>query len=238
LELAATGSSVLTNGELRLQKAVNPLVFQQLGTGFSTVMTTTIPSADRIYNLPDVGANADFMFTQGAQTKTGVLTFTDQIIGQSSIVVRSNTGGANGHIITSGSAPAAAYNHFLQSKTETIAGRDDIIYYTKSAEYATPYGAAAFTFAQMDYIAGFGFSLIQISANIDIGTTGTLTLVDTLNSGTVATIVAVGTGTLAIYTTSSFSNIPLASSSFEWNWSRTAGASTCDLYSIIVKADS
>ena len=71
----------------------------------------------------------------GAKLYTKGLTYTTgQSICESSMVVRRN--GANGHTITSGTAPSANYNHFLQSKTETLAGVDD----TKVKSWSTDTG--------------------------------------------------------------------------------------------------
>jgi hypothetical protein len=216
LELGATGSIILTDAELKLQKTVNPLVFQHAGTGFTTVINTTQPTDNRLYNFPDVSADADVILSQGAQTKTGSLTLASQLICQSSAVIRSN--GANGHIITSGTAPASAFNHFLQLKTETLAELDDVIYFNVSCPNATPWGATTGTFNYMTYLAGVGFSRLDAVVEVDVGTTGTLNLIDSLNSQTIATLTfARTTGAPLVASTTTFSNLPVASSMFEFN---------------------
>lgn len=47
-----------------------------LGTGNTVTLTSPAPATDRTYAIPDVGANASFVMTEGAQTITGTKTFT------------------------------------------------------------------------------------------------------------------------------------------------------------------
>jgi hypothetical protein len=63
IEIGTVGSSILTNAKLRLQKTVNPLVFQHAGTGFTTVINTTQPTDNRLYNFPDVSADANVILS-------------------------------------------------------------------------------------------------------------------------------------------------------------------------------
>ena len=50
-----------------------------LGTGPTTVITAPLPAASRVYTIPDAGANANFVMTQGAQTINGVTTFNNTV---------------------------------------------------------------------------------------------------------------------------------------------------------------
>ena len=53
----------------------------KFGGGNQYTITAT-PTADRTYTLPDAGANANFVMTQGAQTINGAKTFGSSIIVQ------------------------------------------------------------------------------------------------------------------------------------------------------------
>ncbi len=48
-----------------------------LGTGNTIIVNAPTPSSSHIYTIPDVGTNAEFVMTEGAQTIQGVKTFTD-----------------------------------------------------------------------------------------------------------------------------------------------------------------
>jgi hypothetical protein len=234
LELSNSGSTILSDSELRLQKSVNPLVFQHAGSRFSTVINTTQLTADRLYNFPNVSADANVVLTQGAQTKTGALTFVDQLACQSFIVVRSNN--ANDHIVTSGSAPAASYNHFLQEETGTVAHTTDVPLLNES-HIITPIGAAADTFSSVILLAGFSISRMLASVNIDLGTTGDLVLTDDYTLNVMATLTCAGTGGLQILETSTFANIPATSSRLSLSWLRSFGAGTCNLDTVAIYRD-
>lgn len=57
---------------LTLAATASQLVF---GTTNTTTISSTAPVSSRVYTLPDAGANAIFVMTQGAQTIVGVTTF-------------------------------------------------------------------------------------------------------------------------------------------------------------------
>lgn len=57
--------------QLSLTNTSNQIV---LGSNKTTTINATPPTASRIYTIPDSGANASFVMTQGAQTITGVKT--------------------------------------------------------------------------------------------------------------------------------------------------------------------
>jgi hypothetical protein len=232
LKLEANGFIILTDAKLRLQKIVNPLVFQHARTGFTTVINTTQPTNNKLYNFPDVSADADVILSQGAQTKTSSLTLASQLICQSSAVIRSNE--ANGHILTSGTASTSAFNHFLQSKTETLAELDDIPLFNHFAPILSPYRVGTGQFVTFIFPAGFDISRMLASVNIDIGTTGELTLTDDYTLNVLAILTCVGTSGFQILSTSSFANIPLINSRFSLSWSRIASAGTCDLDSVSI----
>lgn len=67
------GGTVLTvSGSEIITATSNQLVF---GTTNTTTVSATAPAASLTYTMPDVGANADFVLTEGAQTVNGIKTF-------------------------------------------------------------------------------------------------------------------------------------------------------------------
>ena len=68
------GNDVTTNGGLTVTQDLNVSSTTNqitLGTGNTTTITAPAPAAARIYTMPDVGTNADFVMTEGAQTVNG-----------------------------------------------------------------------------------------------------------------------------------------------------------------------
>jgi hydrogenase/urease accessory protein HupE len=51
-----------------------------LGTGNQITLNAPTPAASLTYSLPDVGVNANFVMTQGAQTINGVKTFSNTVV--------------------------------------------------------------------------------------------------------------------------------------------------------------
>lgn len=51
-----------------------------LGSGNTIKLNAPTPAASRIYSLPDVGANANFILSEGNQTINGVKTFSDVVV--------------------------------------------------------------------------------------------------------------------------------------------------------------
>jgi hypothetical protein len=119
-----------------------------------------------------------------------------------------------------------------------LAGLDDVIYFNASYPNATPWGASANTTNYMNYLANVRFSRLDAIIEVDFGTTGTLNIIDSLNSQAITTLTfAETTDTLLVASTTTFSNLPVASSMFEFNWNRTAGAGICNLYSYVLVRD-
>lgn len=58
--------------------SITRMIFSS-GSSSSIAITSSIPSANRIYNIPDVSGNADFVMTKGNQTIEGNKTFSGQM---------------------------------------------------------------------------------------------------------------------------------------------------------------
>lgn len=65
-------SSTPTFASMTLSAVTNQLV---LGTTNTVTINSTAPAASRVYTIPDSGANASFVMTEGAQTINGVKSF-------------------------------------------------------------------------------------------------------------------------------------------------------------------
>jgi hypothetical protein len=230
-EIEIVGSKVYTPSEVRLIKEINQLIFNLLEAGNLIILNASSPAVSRVYTLSDVGASADFIMSQGAQTKTSALTLVDQLKCNSSAVIK-----ANGHIITGGTALTSSYNHFLQSKTETLAGIDDIMYF-QGASDGVAWNPSATTIKYLTYLNGVGFSKLVFIAEVDSGTTGQLLMIDSFTSNVIATINITGSGTPVIEMTTSFSNLPALDTLIEFVWGRTVGAGGCVLYFFVLIRD-
>lgn len=71
------GFSLASTAQMKLTKTSNQLVF---GSSNTTTLSATAPSASRIVTIPDPGADASFVMTQGAQTIAGAKTFSDDAV--------------------------------------------------------------------------------------------------------------------------------------------------------------
>lgn len=68
---ASTGALTLTIGTI-ISATTNQLV---LGSTNTTTISSTAPSASRVYTIPDAGGSANFLLSAGNQTSTGIQTF-------------------------------------------------------------------------------------------------------------------------------------------------------------------
>ena len=68
-----TGVNATLSGVLTISSTANQIV---LGTTNTTTITSPAPAASRVYTIPDVLGAASFVMTAGAQSITGVKTFT------------------------------------------------------------------------------------------------------------------------------------------------------------------
>eukprot|EP01080_Neovahlkampfia_damariscottae_P001097 gene1097-10612_t len=145
------------------------------------------------------------------------------------MIVRKN--GANGHILTSGTAPSSAYNHFLQSKTETLAGIDNVCIANWSTDSGTGVSGAGGNFVSyfIHDATNFGFSKMFISVNVDAGTTGELIVSDDTNSGTIATISLTATSIAYPIVHTSFANFTAGAALYSVGINRTSGSGVCEI---------
>lgn len=74
-DFSATGGLTLA-AVLTVSPTSNQIV---LGTTNTTTVSATAPAASRIYTMPDVGANANFVMTEGGQAVNGDKNFTGDI---------------------------------------------------------------------------------------------------------------------------------------------------------------
>ncbi len=76
---SATSFTVTTfsTSNLTLTDIVNQIV---LGTGNTITLNAPTPAASRVYTTPDVGLDASFVMTEGAQTINGIKTFSDTVV--------------------------------------------------------------------------------------------------------------------------------------------------------------
>jgi fibronectin-binding autotransporter adhesin len=72
----ATSTGDVTLNTVTAKATTNQLV---LGTTNTTTISATAPAASRTYTLPDVGANASFVMTEGAQTINGAKTLSSAL---------------------------------------------------------------------------------------------------------------------------------------------------------------
>jgi hypothetical protein len=63
-------------GALTINPVSNQLILGGVSAGYKTTISSTAPAADRTYTIPDAGANASFVMTEGNQEIAGEKTFT------------------------------------------------------------------------------------------------------------------------------------------------------------------
>lgn len=73
LDLALTGGTL--TGALTINPVSNQLVLGGVSAGKKVTISSTAPAADRVYTIPDAGADASFVMTEGSQTINGTKTF-------------------------------------------------------------------------------------------------------------------------------------------------------------------
>eukprot|EP01080_Neovahlkampfia_damariscottae_P012879 gene12879-7301_t len=140
--------------------------------------------------------------------------------------------GANGHSLTSGTAPSAAYNHFLQSKTETLAGMDNVSIVSWGSPTATPISGAGGPIYVTNFVydaTNFGFSKSYISVNADVRTTGAISIDDLTNSKNIATINFTAVSVAYPITSTSFTNYTVGPALYSVSINRTAGTGVCEI---------
>ena len=80
-----------------------------LGSSNTTTISASAPSASRTYTLPDGGANANILLSQGSQTVAGANTFSSSLTDSaaSNQIIIAPGGSSNTYTLTANSAPSA-----------------------------------------------------------------------------------------------------------------------------------
>lgn len=86
-----TRAAITTGGQLQLPATSNQL---QFGATNTVTISSTAPTASRVYTIPDAGAAADFILSAGNQTVGGSKTFSSTIVGSISGNAGTVTNGA------------------------------------------------------------------------------------------------------------------------------------------------
>jgi len=125
------------------KKTGNQIQFQQTN---NTTINITNPAADRTYTIPDVGANANFILSEGAQTKAGLLTLSDGLLTSQTVtaggfatsgnLVLQTTELGAGHKLTDNEVAAldGIYDHSFQRQDGIIAHNNNIPLFTWNAD--------------------------------------------------------------------------------------------------------
>jgi len=151
----ATGAKIISQGGIHStsfitaedsfisKKTGNQIQFQQTN---NTTLNVANPAADRTYTIPDVGANANFILSEGAQTKSGLLTLSDGLLTSQTVtaggfatsgnlVLQTTVLGA-GHKLTDNQIAAldGIYDHSFQRQDGVIAHNNNIPLFTWNAD--------------------------------------------------------------------------------------------------------
>jgi hypothetical protein len=65
-EIGIVDAKVYIPSEVRLTKEINQLIFNLLKTSNLIILNAFSPAVSKVYTLSDVGANAEFIMSQGA----------------------------------------------------------------------------------------------------------------------------------------------------------------------------
>lgn len=183
------GNDVTTNGGLtvaqdfNVNSTTNQIV---LGTGNTTTITSPAPAASRTYTIPDAGANASFVLTEGTQTINGSKTHLGNI-------AINNSGAGTTDIGTSATAGTVT----LGSTGNGVVVNSDQSY-TPSAPVAIGGGGmmAVFTtsFVRQTITEGGGAYNVQLQAGTNDGQIVYLRLFfdENVGGGNTVTIQGVG----------------------------------------------
>jgi hypothetical protein len=146
-----------------------------LGAGNTIILNAPTPAATRTYGLPDVGANANFVMTEGNQTINGVKTFTSPFaLSSLSLSASSNqlVLGTGNTVTVTAPSPAA-------SRTYTLPDVGSAAHFVLTEGNQTINGVKTFTSAPA--LSGLSLSyaslvLSQTTNQLVLGSGSTLTL--------------------------------------------------------------
>jgi len=212
-------SAELDLGTTTIVSVISTLSFGS-STGYRAIWENGIFTADRRYYIPDVGASASMVMTEGNQTINGNKIFSSLC----STSIKINYDGSNYHTFTG--APTAVRSHTLQDVDGTVAHTDDLIIYTRGS----PSGYTA-TVNIGSFIADT-INEVVFYANIVSGGSASLKIT-TLGGTTVCNVSYSGNNTTTKYIITSFSN--LSSTMYNITWNTGDSLIFHKLYAIYVK---
>lgn len=207
------GSSANT-GYLQIQTASN-------AGNFATTLTTASQAASHVYTIPDSGADADFVMTQGAQSITGVKTFTNNvavtggtvIFGQASVTTGvidlQSAGNSNLTKIrasdSSSTAPTRTVNYGLPLDSPPSTG-----YFLTSSVYNTGFSNMSWALPPQGTVTAVSVASANgFTGSSSGGATPALTLTTSINAPVLA---GNGTALIAATTTGTGSTVVLQGS--------------------------
>ena len=186
------------------------------GTLFNNTVTIT-PSTnlytDRIYYLPEAGADGDFVLTVGSQVITGPKAFTSSIIFNSGTFQSLKLGGidvsVSGHTHTSSNI--TDFNTSVDSRITNAnlqpSGNYSIVGHTHSSSNITDFNSSVSGLLPITLLtAGSGIGISGVGSNYTISTTGTFGLTQSQVDSRVNTLTS---GVYAPLNSPSFSGVPL-----------------------------
>ena len=186
------------------------------GTLFNNTVTitpTTNLYTDRIYYLPEAGADADFVMTAGGQVITGPKTFTNLIVFNSGTFQSLKLGGidvsVSGHTHTSSNI--TDFNTSVDSRITNAnlqpSGNYSIVGHTHSSSNITDFNSSVSGLLPITLLtAGSGIGISGVGSNYTISTTGTFGLTQSQVDSRVNTLTS---GVYAPLNSPSFSGVPL-----------------------------
>ena len=123
LEIGSDVTGNILKGETIFTKPSNQFIFRANETGNSLYINGVQPASGNLtYSIPDVGANSDFIMTNGNQTLAGVKSFSSQI--NSPNIALSNTSnqltlGTTNTVTVNATAPIASRVHTIPDVTNS-----------------------------------------------------------------------------------------------------------------------
>lgn len=186
----------------------------------------------------NIGSNAGSYVVVGASTASQ-----SQASGTNKVFVQGNVAMTN-HINIYDAGNGTSYHrltevattgtrvHSLQDSSGTIAHLSDITASTPKWSFGSQAGENAATGTKSIYF-GFGdtsFSLMEIFATVETGTTGHLEGRNSSDSSQIFSIDVVGDDTLTYASTTSFTNVSGSKNLIIVDWTRTGGAGACNLF--------
>lgn len=176
----------------------NTKVLTLKGAAFDISIDGADVAAARLYSVPDVGTDADFIMSQGAQTKTGALTLATQP------VVSGATISIGGNVMT---FPGSAQTIVGQTVAETLTNKTlaSGTIFANAGNFVLKQSSGDYTVDWANPAAGRAYSVR------DVGTTAHFAMTSTAMAYTNGGVM-MGNGNVAIMTAAGTSGQPFVSS--------------------------